>query len=86
MKNPWFSGMLLAFEASDVVRLRMMKFANGGGDASDEAHLMISEKIGAAREAFGSILSGGTAVSVIERYREHVSANALRLQAMPVKT
>jgi hypothetical protein len=81
MVNPWLSGMLLAFEASEVVRLRLMKIASGGDAASDEAHLMISEKVGAAFEAFGSMLGGGSAASTIERYREHVAANALRLNS-----
>jgi hypothetical protein len=81
MVNPWLSGMLLAFEASEVVRLRLMKIASGGDAASDEAHLMISEKVTAAFEAFGSMLSGRSAVSTIERYREHVAANALRLNS-----
>jgi hypothetical protein len=79
MLNPWFSAMLLAFEASDVVRLRMTRIACGGGDAYDEAHLMVTEKIEAAAEALTSIMLGGTPVSVIERYRQHVAANACRL-------
>jgi hypothetical protein len=79
MLNPWISAMLLAFEASDVVRLRMTRIAYGGGDAYDEAQLMVTEKIEAAAEALRSIMLGGTPVSVIERYRQHVAANACRL-------
>lgn len=80
MLNPWFAATLLAFEAADVMGLRMMKFACGGAAACDEAQLMVSEKIGAAVEAWTSLMHGGTPVSMIERYREHVAANATRLR------
>ena len=79
MVNPWYCATLLAFEANDVMRLRMMKIAFGGGEAFSEVHLMMTEKIGAAIEALSSMMFGGTPMSVIERYREHVAANACRL-------
>ena len=79
MLNPWFSAMLLAFEANDVVRLRMFKMASGGQGALEEAQLMVAEKVGASFEAFKSVMGGGTPISVIERYRELVAANASRL-------
>jgi len=53
-----------------------MKIVGGGSDAFSEVHLMIAEKIGAAVEAVNSLMFGGTPMSVIERYREHVAANA----------
>ncbi len=81
MVNPWYCATLLAFEASDVMRLRMMRIAFGGGEAFSEVHLMTTEKIGAAIEALSSLMFGGTPMSVIERYREHVAANACRLAA-----
>jgi hypothetical protein len=81
MLNPWHCATLLAFEAHDVMRLRMMKIAGGGSDAFSEVHLMITEKIGAAVEALSSMMLGGTPMSLIERYREHVAANAFRLAA-----
>ena len=80
MLNPWFAATLLAFEAADVMGLRMMKLACGGAAARDEAQLMVSEKIGAAVEAWNSLMYGGSPVSIIERYREHVAANAMRLR------
>ena len=40
---------------------------------------MITEKIAAAVEALSSMMSGGTPMAVIERYREHVAGNACRL-------
>jgi hypothetical protein len=81
MLNPWYCATLLAFEAHDVMRLRTVKIASGGTDALSEVHLMVTEKIGAAVEAISSMMFGGTPVSVIERYREHVAANAYRLAA-----
>jgi hypothetical protein len=48
---PWYSSAMLAFESNHVVGLRLMKLTRGGGDASHEAHLMISEKIAAAFDA-----------------------------------
>jgi hypothetical protein len=55
--------------------------AFGGQSALDEAHLMVSEKIDAAYEAGTALISGGSTFGVIERYREHVAANAGRLAA-----
>jgi len=57
----------------------MMKLTSGGRDARDEARLMLNEKIDAIFEAGASLMTGGTAGSVIERYRQHVAANARRL-------
>jgi 2-iminoacetate synthase ThiH len=37
------------------------------------------EKVNAMFEAGASLMTGGTANSVVERYREHVAANAKRL-------
>ena len=44
MLDPWYCATLLAFEAHDVMRLRMMRLAGGGIDAFWEVHLMIIEK------------------------------------------
>jgi hypothetical protein len=82
MANPWFSATMLAFEASDVMRLRFSRIAMGGGDAYSEMHLMMTEKISATFEALSAMMLGGTPISVIERYREHVAANAWRLQEL----
>ena len=84
MANPWYSATMLAFEAGDVMRLRMTKIAFGGGDALSEMNLMMTEKIGATVEALSSMMFGGTPMSIIERYREQVAANAWRLQELPV--
>jgi hypothetical protein len=81
MFQSWFSAVLLAFESNDVVRLRLARIAAGGSDAYDEASLMWDEKVAAALEAYAAIWNGSTTISVIERYREHVAANRLRLSA-----
>ena len=72
---------MLAFESSEVVRMRLEKFAHCDDDAGHEAQLMVSEKIAAAFEAAANWLSGATPGAIIDRYREHVAANAKRLSA-----
>ena len=79
MFNAWFSLMLLAVEANEVITLRMLKMGLGGADAWDEARLMMSEKIGAGLEAVNSVMTGGLPLAVVERYRELVAVNAIRL-------
>jgi hypothetical protein len=76
---PWFAGAMLALESSEVVRLRLQKFAHGDDDAGREACLMVSEKIAAAWETVADWISGASAGSIIGRYRERVAANAERL-------
>jgi hypothetical protein len=76
---PLYSTMMLAVESSNVVGLRMMKLTSGGSEARDEAKLMLNEKMDAIFEASANLMTGGTAGSVIERYRQHVAANATRL-------
>lgn len=78
---PWYAGAMLAVEAGEVVRLRCEKLSHGDQAAGDEAMLMVSEKVAAAFEAFASLLSGATPAAVVQRYREHVAANAKRLSA-----
>ena len=42
---------------------------------------MVSEKVDAAIEAGANWLAGASPASIIDRYREHVAANARRLAA-----
>ena len=79
MFAPFYSTMSLAFESGNVIGLRMMKMMSGGSSAHNEASLMVMEKVHAMLEASASLMSGGTATSVVDRYREHVAANAKRL-------
>jgi hypothetical protein len=76
---PFYSTMSLAFESGNVIGLRMMKMMSGGSGSRDEAHLMMTEKVNAMFEAGANLMAGGTASSVVDRYREHVAANAKRL-------
>ncbi len=85
MFQAWFSAVSLAFESNEVIRLRLARIAGGGSDAYDEASLMWNEKVAAALEAQAAIWNGSTTNSVIERYREHVAANAVRLSAQAVQ-
>jgi hypothetical protein len=71
--------MMLAVESNGVIALRMMKLASGGSGARHEAHLMISEKLDAAFEAAANLMAGASGDDVIQRYRQHVAANVLRL-------
>jgi len=76
---PWHTIMMLAIESNGVVGLRLMKLASGGGDAQVEAELMLREKIDAAFEASATLIAGGSMDRIVDRYREHVSANSSRL-------
>ncbi|GJE42734.1 hypothetical protein [Methylobacterium soli] len=81
MYNPFFSSLMLAFEAQKVIELRLVRIAWGGTEAQSEMQSMVSEKVGAAVEAAGTILKGGSPEVVIARYREHVANNTKRLTA-----
>jgi len=72
---------LLALESSEVIGRRVARLAGGGVDAQHEAHLIVSEKVDAVFEVSAGLMSGATAISVINRFREQVAANARRLSA-----
>jgi hypothetical protein len=76
---PWYPVMMLAFEASSVIDLRLWKLARGGAEGSAEAGLMVEEKLNALFEAGSVLARGGDSAHVIDLYRKHVAANALRL-------
>jgi len=79
---PWLASTMLAFEACEVIRLRLTKFANADDDAEHEACLMVREKVDAAFEAGASLMAGASAATIVGRYREHVAANAKRLSVV----
>lgn len=81
MLDPWISATMLAAEACQIIALRMLKMSFGGQGALDEASLMVTEKIAASWEAVGTLVTGGSGVAVLERYRHHVACNAGRLNA-----
>jgi len=76
---PLYSTMMLGLESGTVVGLRILKLAGGGSDALNEMRLMIGEKVDAAFESGANLMAGATAETVIDRYRQHVAANAARL-------
>ena len=74
-----FNSAMLAWESQEVICLRVTKMAVGGAAASDEANLMLSEKVSAFFEAATTAATGGSADSILLAYREKVGANRLRL-------
>ena len=80
--DAWSLGM----EASSVIGLRVAKMALGGRGASDEARLMVSEKVQSLFELHTAMLAGGLGASplagtnkVLRHYRGKVKANQQRL-------
>lgn len=81
MYNPFFTSLMLAYEAQRVIELRLVRIFWGGRDAQAEMHSMVSEKVDAAIEAMGTLMTGGSPEVVVARYRQHVAANTQRLLA-----
>ena len=75
----FYSTAMLAIESCNVISLRLTKLMDGTRESHQEARLMVSEKVNAMFEAGVSLMAGGTASGVVDRYREHVAANARRL-------
>jgi hypothetical protein len=74
--------MMLAVEANGVVALRMMRLMRGGRSARREAKLMVNEKMDAAFEATARLMVGASGAEIVQRYRQHVAANAKRLSKL----
>ena len=81
MDNSFFAALMLALEAQRVIELRLVRIFWGGRESHAEMHSMVSEKILAAIEATGTLMTGGSFEQVIARYREHVAFNTKRLLA-----
>jgi hypothetical protein len=71
--------VLLGFETQRVIGLRLMKLSRGGRAAELEALRMVTEKNTALAEAAVTLARGGSAGTVIRRYRTHVRSNKRRL-------
>ena len=71
--------VLLGLESQRVMGLRLMKLSRGGRAAQAEALRMFSEKTSALAEAGTTLARGGSAGTVIRRYRSHVRSNKRRL-------
>jgi hypothetical protein len=76
---PWYPALMLAVESNNVIDIRLRKIAGGGVNAAEESILMVTEKIDAAFEVGSMLLSGRKPAEVIDFYRKHVAANAIRL-------
>jgi hypothetical protein len=70
---------LLGVEMQRVVGLRWVKLSRGGRAAEAEAVRMVTEKTTALAEAGMTLARGGSAGTVIRRYRSHVRSNKRRL-------
>ena len=71
--------VLLGLESQRVMGLRLMKLSRGGRAAEAEVLRMFSEKTTALAEAGTTLARGGSAGTVIRRYRTHVRSNKRRL-------
>src|SRR5262249_38654184 len=71
--------VMLGFETQRVIGLRLLKLSRGGGAAEAEALRMVTEKTTALAEAGMTLARGGSAGTIIRRYRTHVRANKRRL-------
>ena len=71
--------VLLGLETQRVISLRLIKLSRGGRGAELEALRMVTEKNTALAEAAMTLARGGSAVTVIRRYRTHVRSNKRRL-------
>ncbi len=79
MYGPLHGLMMLGLEAQKVIEMRLVRIAWGGREGQAEIASMVTEKIDASIEAFGTLMTGGTPDAVVARYREYVAANAERL-------
>ena len=73
--------MMLVIESSEVVALRMWKFASWDKDSLREAELMVREKVDAAFEARANFITGASNDQILHQYRHHVASNVRRLSA-----
>jgi hypothetical protein len=71
--------LMLGLETQRVIGLRLMKLSRGGRAAEAEALRMVREKATALAEAGMTVGRGGSARTVIRRYRTLVRANKRRL-------
>ena len=91
MWNPWLAlsaqAAVLAWEAQQVIALRLMRIAAGGAGGRNEAQRMTTEKLAAAAEAQAAVAAsahtGGSghraAKKVLGVYGKRVRANRRRL-------
>jgi hypothetical protein len=78
MKLGW-DWTMLAIESQQVLALRVAKLSLGGATASKEASRMVSEKVIAVGQVAAHTANGGSAHSVVKKYRKKVRSNRRRL-------
>jgi len=85
--RPGFDFWMLGAEARTVMTMRLAKLAVGSADASVEAELMMSEKIGAMIELQSKMITGALGTTplsntrgALKHYREKVADNDRRLR------
>jgi hypothetical protein len=79
--------MQLGFDAQNVIALRMMRFAAGGGRGQREVRRMVTEKIATSVEAQAAAVSGAiagqsdtvVAGKILRVLQKQVRANKRRL-------
>jgi hypothetical protein len=85
--NDWFElsvqATQLAWEAQNVIALRLMRMAAGGHPGHSEAQRMVTEKIAAAVEAQAAAFGGSDGHEVTKKvmgvYKKRVRGNVRRL-------
>ena len=81
-------GDCLAMKTQHVIALRLMRLAAGGSAATQEAHLMVAEKVDATSRAAGMVAAAmahgtfdGGAAAVVRMLRQEVQANRKPLRS-----
>jgi predicted nucleic acid-binding Zn ribbon protein len=77
-----FDALMLAVDANRVIGLRLAKLMLGGKGAQREATLMVAEKVAAAIEAGGKLMTGASGDDIVRLYRRRVASNAKRLSRL----
>ncbi|HMO30932.1 hypothetical protein [Enterovirga sp.] len=75
----WLDMAGMAFEASQVIPLRLMRIAAGGAAGHAESRRMVQEKLDAAARAGITLAAGGSPQKVVRQVRSKVRANRKRL-------
>ena len=77
--------MLLGLESQRVMALRLMKLSRGSRAAHAEALRMFSEKTTALAEAGTTLARGGSAGTVIRRYRTQLRPGSREEELLPMR-
>jgi hypothetical protein len=81
-----FDALMLAVDANRVIGLRVAELMLGGKSAQREAKLMVTEKMAAAIEAGGKLMTGASGDDIVRLYRRRVASNVKRLSRLKSST